>query len=334
MNRRDSLIALAALGASLTGLRADAQATKPAATKVIGILSPNPPQPPERARPVFEYFAKLGWVPGKNIAFERPLGQEDQLEEMAASLVRKQVDVIWTFGPEAAVAAARATRAIPIVFWGVALPLELGVIDSLARPGKNATGVAFFTGPELFSKQLELLKIVAPGAQRLAWITTPSAARAVSGEIVESSYRVVDGAARTLGFDLRRHFVQKTEDFDAAFAGITASRAQAIGVPGTALTWRNRALITEFASRSRLPSAFNQPEFVEDGGLFSYGADTRETVYQTIQYIDRVLRGARPAELPVELPSKYELVLNLKTAAALGLKFPQSVLLRADRVIE
>jgi len=333
MKRRDSLIALAALGASLTGLRADAQATKPAATKLIGILSPNPPQPPERARPVFERFASFGWVLGKNMGVERPLGQEADLEEMAASLVRKQVDVIWAIGPEAAVTAARATREIPIIFWGVALPLELGVIDSLARPGKNATGVAFFTGPELFSKQLELLKSVAPGAQRLAWISTPSAARAVSGKDV-SSFRIVDDAARTLGFDLRRHVVQKTEDFDGVFADITASQAQAIGVPGTALTWRNRALITEFANRSRLPSAFNQPEFVEDGGLFSYGADTLETVYQAIQYIDRVLRGARPAELPVELPSKYELVLNLKTAAALGLKFPQSVLLRADRVIE
>ena len=334
MNRRDSLIALASLGASLAAGRTDAQASKPAGTKIIGMLSPNPPQPPERARPVFERFAKLGWVLGKNMVLERPLGQEDQLQEMAASLVRKQVDVIWTFGPEAAVAAVQATREIPIVFWGVAMPLELGVTDSLARPGKNATGVAFFTGPELYSKQLELLKIVAPSAQRLAWISTPSAARTVSGEMVDLSFRVVDDAARMLGFELRRHIVQKTEDFDAAFAGISASGAQAIGVPGTTLTWRNRALITKFAGRSRLPSAFNQPEFVEDGGLFSYGADTRETVYQTIQYIDRVLRGARPGELPVELPSKYELVLNLKTAAALSLKFPQSVLLRADRVIE
>ncbi len=199
MNRRDSLIALASLGSSLVARRTDAQAPKPAGTKIVGMLSPNPPQPPERARPVFERFATLGWIPGKNLAFERPLGQEDQLEEMAANLVRKQVDIIWAIGPEAAVAAVRATREIPIVFWGVAMPLELGVTDSLARPGNNATGVAFFTGPELYSKQLELLKIIAPGAQRLAWISQPSAARAVSGEIVDLSMRMVDDAARLKG---------------------------------------------------------------------------------------------------------------------------------------
>ncbi len=332
MKRRDALITLASIGALPGALCA--QATKAAGTKLVGILSPNPPQPPDRTRPMFERFAKLGWVLGKNLAFERPTGREAELDEMASSLVRNRVDAIWAIGPEAAVAAARAAREIPIVFWGVALPRELGLIESLARPGRNVTGVAFFTGPELFSKQMEFLKLVAPRATRLAWLSTPSASRTVSGEFVEAVFRLVDRTAASLGLEFQRHFVQREEDFPAAFEAITAARAQSLGVSGTALTWRNRALVAQFANRARLPSAFNQPEFVEAGGLFSYGADTQETIYQTIQYIDRVLRGARPAELPVELPSKYELVLNLRTASALGLQFPQSVLVRADRVIE
>ncbi|MGH8673359.1 MAG: ABC transporter substrate binding protein, partial [Burkholderiales bacterium] len=141
-------------------------------------------------------------------------------------------------------------------------------------------------------------------------------------------------AAKQLGIDHRIHEIARVEDFDAVFAAILESRAQALFVPGTTLTFRERQRFADFANRNRLPSAFNQREFVEAGGLFSYGIDTWETVLQTLVYVDKILRGAKPADLPVELPSKYELVINRKTEKALGLAIPQSVLIRAERVIE
>jgi putative ABC transport system substrate-binding protein len=324
----------AALGAAFTPLRAIAQAAASGGIRTIGTLSPSPPPPPERSAQVLRRFAEMGWVAKENLAFERPAGREEDLPQMAASLVQKRVDVIWAIGPEAAVAAARATQRIPIVFWGVALPVELGLTSSLARPSGNVTGVAFFTGAELFSKQMEFLRMIVPPVRRLAWISTPSAGRTVSGAAVDSVSRLVETSAQALGFEFRRHSVERDEDFAATFEAIAASRVEALGVSGTALTWRNRALITEFSNRRRLPSAFNQPEFVDEGGLFSYGANTIETIDRTIEYINRVLRGARPAEMPVELPSRYELVINLRTARTLGLKIAPSVLVRADRVIE
>lgn len=301
--------------------------------KIVGTLSPQPPLSKERSARLLEPFGKLGWVVGKNLAFERPLGQEHDLPQMAASLVQKRVDVIWAIGPEATVAAMRAPQDIPIVFWGVPDPVEFGVATSLARPGRNATGVAFFAGMELFSKQMELLRLVAPNATRLAWLSTLSANRTMSGELLYAAYREVERAAKSLGFDFRRHLLEKEVDLDAAFADIAASRPHALGVSGTTLTWRMRERIVDFAQRARLPSAFNQAEFVEEGGLFSYGTNTTETINRTSYYIDRVLRGARPAELPIELPSRYEFVVNLRTAAALRISIPDSILVRADKVI-
>jgi len=333
MNRRRAILSFTALGmTAFSPLRSHAQERR---NKLIGILSPQPPQPPARAQRSLERFAKLGWKMNENLAFERPVGDEEKLDAMAAGLVGKRVDLIWAFGPEAAVAAARATKTIPIVFWGVALPVELELVNSIARPGTNCTGVAFFTGAELFAKQLEFLKLAVPSARRVSWLSIPSASRTVSGGNAQPLYtKLIDAAAQDLNLELRRHFVAKESDFEQAFAEIRAWRPDALGAPGTALTWRNRTLITEFAERTRLPAAYSQPEFTEAGGLLSYGADTGETILRTIDYIDRVFRGARPADLAVELPSKYELLLNLKTAKALGIAFPQPLLARADRIVE
>ena len=313
-------------------------AQKPSKLPTLGILTPQPRETPEqRARsPVRARLKQLGWVPGETVEMDRPdaEGREERLPAMAEELVRKRVDVIWALGPEAAVAAARATQTIPIVFWGVGYPVEQGLVDSLARPRRNATGIAFTTGPELSTKVLEYLKEIAPAAKRLAVVVTPSALATVEGDLFVGARPMIQTAAQHLGVEHRVHEIAKVEDFDSMFAAIQASRAQALFVPGTTLTFRERQRFVDFANRNRLPSAFNQREFVEAGGLFSYGVDSWETILQTLGYVDRILRGAKPSDLPVELPSKYELVINLKTAKALGIVIPQSVLIRADRVIE
>jgi len=220
------------------------------------------------------------------------------------------------------------------VFWGVAYPIEQGLVDSYGRPGRNVTGIAFVTGPELSGKVLEYLKEIAPAARRLATISTPSAREAVTGGHVPGASPVMRAAAKKLRMEYREHDIARVEGFEQVFAGILESRADALFVPGSTLTYRERTRFVDFANRNRLPSAFNQREFVEAGGLFSYGIDSGETGQQTLAYVDKILRGAKPADLPVELPSKYELVINRKTEKALGLTIPPTVLARADRVIE
>jgi putative ABC transport system substrate-binding protein len=315
-----------------------ARAQTPKRLPILGVLTPHPRETPEqRTRsPIRARLVQLGWVPGETIEMVSPDGEgkEDRLPAMAEELVRKRADVIWAIGPEAAVAAARATQTIPIVFWGVGYPVEQGLVDSYARPGRNVTGIAFVTGVEISTKVLEYLRQIAPSAKRVAQIATPSAVTHVKGKQFLGARPSNQMAAQKLGMEYRVHEIARVEDFDVVFAAILESRAQALFVPGTTLTFRERKRIAEFANRNRLPSAFNQREFVEAGGLFSYGIDSMETVLQTLGYVDKILRGARPADLPVEMPSKYELVINKKTADALGIKVPQSVLLRADRVIE
>jgi putative ABC transport system substrate-binding protein len=301
-------------------------------------LSPHPrPDPKRDARlPVCgARFNRLGWHK-ENLVVVRPEDSsgESALAAMAEELVRKRVDVIWAIGPEAAVAAARATRTIPIVFWGVAHPVEQGLIASFAQPGGNVTGVAFFAGTGLFGKVLEVFREIAPRVSRVAAISTPSARNTVQGGRYQESQPAIEAAARSLGFDYRAHAVARPEDFESAFAKILESQAQGVVTFGTTLTFRNRQRIVEFANRNRLPHGANQAEFVEAGALFSYGANTLETNLQCIDYIDKVLRGTKPAELPVERPARYELAVNLKTASTVGLAVPRSVLLRADRVIE
>ena len=315
-----------------------ARAQQPVNLPVLGVLTPHPRETPEQqARsPIWARMKQLGWVLGETIAVERPdaEGREERLPAMAQELVRKRVDVILAIGPEAAVAAARATQTIPIVFWGVAYPIEQGLVDSYARPGRNITGIAYVTGPELRAKVLEYLKQIAPAARRLATIATPSARAAVKGDFIAGATPAMRAAAKKLGMEYREYEIARAEDFEAVFARILELRADALFVQGSTLTNRERARFVDFANRNRLPSAFDQREFVEAGGLFSYGIDSGETGLQTVVYVDKILRGAKPADLPVELPSKYELVINRKTEKALALAIPQTVLLRADRVIE
>jgi putative tryptophan/tyrosine transport system substrate-binding protein len=308
-----------------------ARAQKTAALPIVGILTPHARNAMPGPNPFRDRLQQLGWVDGENYVFDRPDagGREDRLPAIAEELVRKGVRVIFALGPEAAVAAARATKSIPIVFWGVAWPIEQGLVDSLARPGRNVTGMAFSVGTE-WQKVMEALREVAPKANRIAVIATPSGNSMVAGGVYQSSVNRV----QQMGFEMQRFEIARAEDIDGALAAALAWRPQALYVPGTTLTLRERKRFAEFAALHRLPAVFNMGQFVAAGGLLSYGIDSTATILHTAGYVDRILRGAKPADLPVELPTRYEFVINAKTAAALGLKIPQSMLLRVDRVIE
>lgn len=255
------------------------------------------------------------------------------MPELAAALVAKKVDVIWANSPDAALAAARATNTIPIVFWGVAHPVEQGLIHSYARPGRNVTGVAFAASPEIEGKRLELLREIAPAAKRLAFLAVESSLPILTGGRISSPLATAD-RARGLGYEVRTFVFESEERLEAAFAAILEWRSQALIAQPSTLIYRERKRIIEFANRNRLPSVFPLWDYVQDGGLVAYAIDWRPTIARSFEYVDRILRGANPAELPVELPSRYELAINLKTARLLGLAIPQSLLLRADRVIE
>lgn len=324
---------LSAASLALAPLAARAQRRLPR----IGFLNPHAPPPADQLRnsPLRSRLRELGWIDGETVEFVNGFGfgSEARLPELAAMLVAREVDVIWCLGPEAAVAAARATKSIPIVFWGVAFPIEQELIESLAKPGRNATGVAWFSTPEVDGKRLELLREIAPSAKRLAFITVPSAIEKVSGgpaTIVPSTAP----AAKRLGYELRQFPVVKPEDFDTQFRDIVDWDTQAMTVSGTTLTVRERYRITEFAKKQRLPSTYTLRSFVEAGGLVSYAIDWRPTNAQTGDYVDRILRGAKPGDLPVALPTGYETAVNLKTAATIGVTIPESILLRADWIIK
>ncbi len=313
-------------------------AQAPKRLPVIGFLSPHSRPSPEAIAksPFAARLRELGWREGETFLAERAFGEgsEERLPELAAMLVAKGVDLIWALGPEAAVAAARATVAIPIVFWGVAWPIEQGLIHSYSKPGRNVTGVAWQAGPEVNSKRMQFLIEIAPDVRRLAQLNVPSAQRTVAGERLTAYEDGMNAAARNRGLELRSFPVLKPDDFEPAFAAIAQWGAQALIVSGTTLTVREMKRIIEFARRQRLPAVYTLRDFVEAGGLVSYAVDWRPTMVRSMDYVDRVLRGAKPAELPVELPTQYELAVNLGTARALGLTVPQSILLSADRVIE
>ena len=338
MHRRDAISALLALGPA-AGLGVRAQSSASAQSKTLGILTLASLQDAERLwMPALRAQLKtLGWVEGQNLVIEGAFADAkvERLATLAEELVRKRVDVIWAYPDLPAIAAARATRTIPIVFFNASWPVEQGLIESYGRPGRNVTGVTTYTGLEVSAKRLEFLKAVAPTATRLSWILGSPTEQTVDGAGFDIR-PLLNQAARSLGYEVRYHFVQKSEDLDPVFADILASRAQALSVAGNQATFVARERIAAFASSNRLPTAAAGHWFVEAGGLLSYGAAGGgfAAIPPSLEYVDRIFRGARPADLPVEQPSKYELVLNLKTAKALGLQIPQAVLLGTGRVIE
>jgi putative ABC transport system substrate-binding protein len=331
MRRRFLLTAAAMAAAPLV------RAQAPARLPTLGLLYPNPfvTSGADSRKYMAKWLAALGWTDGVNLRVEHASGdgREDRMPALAEALVRKGVDVIWVAGPEAALAAARATRTIPIAFYGVGFPVEHGLVESLAKPGGNVTGLASLAGTE-WAKCLEALREIAPSVRRLSWIKVQTVRRTVSGGTVRTTEVAVDPLAAGMGFDLRRHPVSVPEDLDAAFEAIRQARPEAFASDFTAMTYRERHRIVDFANHHRLPSAFGATPFIQAGGLVSYAANRAWMAQHSFTFVDRILRGARPADIPVERPNRFELYINLKTARSLGLAVPQSLLLRADEVIE
>ncbi len=270
----------------------------------------------------------LGYVEGRNLVIEYRSGGEDRarLAELAAELVRLKVEVIVTPGG-ATWAAKGATETVPIVFSYSGDPIEAGFVKSLSRPGGNMTGITWLAF-ELVGKRLEFLKEAAPRASRVAIVSNP----AHPGE--QREFRETERTARAVAWTVQSHQVRTTPDFHAAFDAIVRDKADALLVFPDPVTMVHRHQMAEFAAKHRLPSVFGWREYVEAGGLMSYGPNRLETAKQLAVYVDKILKGRKPADLPVEQPTKFELVINLKTAKALGLTIPQTLLLRADQVIE
>jgi putative ABC transport system substrate-binding protein len=281
----------------------------------------------------FESFRQglreLGYVEGQNITIEYRYAERrpERLPALAAELVRLKVDVIVTGGPPAPEAAKQATSTIPIVFALSGDPVAEGLVASLARPGGNITGLTNIAA-ELVGKQLELLKEVAPKVTRVAILQNPG------NQGHPPQLRQAEGAARSLGVQL--HIVQagSPTEIDAAFAAMRSQRAGGVLVLRDPLFFAQRTKVVALAAQSRLPAVYGQREAAAAGGLMAYGASGSVLFQRAATYVDKILKGAKPAELPVEQPTKFELVVNLKTAKALGLTIPPSLLQRADEVIQ
>ncbi|HEX2931788.1 MAG TPA: ABC transporter substrate-binding protein [Candidatus Binatia bacterium] len=272
---------------------------------------------------------ELGYVGGKNIVIEWRYaeGNFDRLPALVAELVRLKVDVIVTGGPTATRAAKEATATIPIVMTQVGDPVGSGFVASLARPGGNVTGLSTLA-PEIGGKQLELLREIVPRLFRVAVLGTST----IPGNA--ERLREVELAAEAFGVKLQKLDVLSPKDIDAAFRAAGKGNAGAVLVLGGAVFIFHRTRIAELAVQSRLPAAYSNREFVEDGGLMSYGASTTDLSRRAAAYVDKILKGAKPADLPVEQPKKFEFIVNLKAAKQIGLTIPPNVLVRADKVIK
>ncbi len=270
----------------------------------------------------------LGYVEGRTLVLELRWAKDrvDLLPGLAADLVRSNVDLIVSASGPAAAVVKEATTAIPIVLASSFYPVEAGIIQSLAHPGGNVTGVTHFT-PELMAKRVQLMKELVPKATRIAVLR-------LSGRLQDLVVRDMNAAARQLGIELQPIEVRGEEDIAAAFDTAIKGRAQAVMSTQGPFFWRLRSQIAQLALKHRLPSLSGEPTAAEAGSLLFYGPDVMEGCQRAAKYVDRILKGVKPADLPVEQPTKIDLVINVKTATALGLHVPQSLVLRADRVIQ
>jgi len=326
MNRRTFLCGLA-LG--MLSVPPAAGAQQPAKIPRLGylVLAPLSETPsPERAA-FLAGLRELGWIEGKTIAVEYHSAKwnVELLDYLAEELVRTKVDIIVAAGPDPLIRAAKqATSTIPIVMTGGSDPVAERFVASLARPGGNVTGLSLMT-PELGSKRLELLKEVVPRVARLVVIWSPAAQREL---------RVTRAAADKLGLALKLMDVRNADDLARAFAVLEKERPDALTMLFDGLTSGYRGLVGDFAKKHKLPTVFGAREFAEAGGLMSYAPDIADGFRRAATYVDKILKGAKPADLPIEQPTKFELVINLTTAKVVGVNIPQSVLVRADRIIE
>jgi putative ABC transport system substrate-binding protein len=325
VDRREFLVAAGLLAAPRA-----ARGQPTSEIRRVGYLtsgSATAPRSPEAFR---QGLRELGWIEGQNIVIEWRFGEgsHDRLAALAVELVRLKVDVIVAGPTPPAVAAKNATGTIPIVMANTADPLELGLVTSLARPGGNVTGLAFSVGLEIFGKGLELLRETVPRMRRVAVLWNPA------NPAQASAMTHVKTAAQSLGLQLQLLPARGPDEFDGAFAAMTKERAEGLLVVAESLFVVHRARLADLAVRTRLPTMHGLRENVEAGGLMSYGPNAVASWRRAAVFVDRILKGAKPADLPVEQPTKFELIINLKTAKALGLTIPPAVLARADEVIQ
>jgi len=308
-------------------------AQQPANAPRVGVLTPQKStEPPTLQREPFERgLRELGWGPGSTIIIEYRYGEgrNERLPELAAELVRLKVDVIVTRGPQATRAARQATGTIPIVMSSTSDPVRDGFVASLARPGGNITGLSSLAQGPLEGKRLELLKETVPRLARVADLLNPLMDR--DGAIT----REITTAARFLGLEVQTFEVKTPQDIAKAFAAIGKARVGALLVRADpSILEPNLKQVVSLALQHRLPAMYPWQMYVDAGGLMSYATSIPAFHHRSATYVDKILKGAKPADLPVEQPTRFELVINMKTAKALGLTIPASVLIRADQVIQ
>jgi putative ABC transport system substrate-binding protein len=328
MTRRTlGLLVILALGLLVVPLAAEAQPV--GKVPRIGVLGPRP-----AAAFVFQIetfrqgLLELGYLEGQHLVIEYRYAEENlELPALAAELVHLPVDVLVTWTTPAIQAAQQATTTIPIVMAASGDPIRTGFVASLARPGGNITGLTILSA-ELSAKRLELLTQLVPGLARVAVLWTPA------NPAIVLEWQATQEAARRLGVQVQSLEIRGPDDFARAFAAATQEHAQALYQTTDALFARHRAQILDFAARSRLPTSFHSRPFAEAGGLMSYGPNHAALWRRAATYVDKILKGAKPADLPVEQPTTFELVINLKTAQTLGLTIPPSLLFQADKVIK
>jgi putative tryptophan/tyrosine transport system substrate-binding protein len=324
MKRREFITLLG--GAAAWPLAAQAQ--QAAQRRIIGVLGTATPSGWSQWTSAFvQRFRELGWIEGRNVLVEYRWaeGREERFAEIAAEFVRMKVDVIVTSGG-AVLATMHATSRIPIVFGAANDPVGSGFVASLARPGGNVTGLSN-QAPEVAGKRLEILREVVPGLRRLA-IMGNSGNASIAREMNE-----VQAFARSVGVDAAVSEIRRAQDISPAIARLK-NQADALYVPGDPLVIANRLRINTFALMARLPTIMTTRDQIEAGGLISYGPNVPDQFRRAAEYVDKILRGAKPGDLPIEQPTKFDLIINLITAEALGLTMPPTLLTRADEVIE
>ncbi len=317
---------IGAIGGSLITLPVLAAAQQSAKLPRLGVLLYNPLQS-EPIAPLLEDLKKLGYVDGKTFAieFRSADGKPERLPDLAAELVRLKPDVIFALGGDVAPFAQSATGTIPIVAWVSNDPVQSGLVSSIGRPGANITGVTLVYD-ELAGKTLDLLKEAVPRITRISVLWNPDHA--------DPEYRETKRAADTLGVRLQSLEVRRASDFEGAFKLALAERSEALIIVSSRLMLLQRQQITEFTARNRIVLAGGWGAWAKDGALLTYGPNTVDVMRRVAVYVDKILKGAKPADLPMERPPRFELTVNMKAAKALGLTIPQSLLLRADEVIQ
>ncbi len=324
---------LAGTGAVLLAAPLAAEAQQAAKVARIGFLAGNLTASPHLREAFRQGLRDLGYVEARNVVIEyrSAEGKFERLPALAAELVALKVDVLLAGGTPQALAAKQATSTLPIVFAAAAAdPVTSGLVTSLARPGGNVTGVTGLA-PELVGKCLDQLKQAVPGVSRVAVLWHPGA----SGEGTDKDMlKGAEVAARALGVRLQLVETRGPEDFDKAFPDMIRARADALTVVPSAMFFGERRRLVDLAAKNRLPAVYSLREYVDAGGLMAYGPNIADLFRRAATYVDKILKGAKPGDLPVEQPTKFELVINLKTAKALGLTISPSLLLRADEVIQ